>query len=495
MTLGVLGTAHAEMMEARGISVETAVEMGLESRPGKGGGDVLVFPYFRNGVAVNHKYRWQKRDGTKGFMQDKDALKILWNEDCLRNDNLLHDPLIITEGEFDGMAAVQSGYARTTSVPDGAPAKIIEKGNADSTKYEYLINAGELLSMSRVKVIILAVDGDQAGYNLLHDLSHRLGRARCKFVTYPECKPDQVHKRGGRKICKDLNEVLEDWGEAGVKAVIDGAQWIKVDGVHRMSELPPLPERIVLRIPMVKFCNHFRVRLGDFSVVTGVPSHGKTTFVNDIMCRLVEEYGVTVAWASFEQEPQRDHRRSLRIWKLRDYPDKVGPSAMAAADQWIDDQFVFIVPVEDEDTTLDWLLDKMEAAVLQYDAKIFVIDPWNEMDHDRNRDETLTEYVGRAIRALRRFAKRFNVHVMVVAHPTKMRKNEDGNYSIPTLYDVSDSSHWYNKADAGLVIHRDGDVTIARMAKSRYHDDIGVPGDTQLMFVASERRFDVLDHA
>jgi len=34
-------------------------------------------------------------------------------------------------------------------------------------------------------------------------------------------------------------------------------------------------------------------------------------------------------------------------------------------------------------------------------------------------------------------------------------KNDDGTYQVPTLYNISGSSNFYNKADNGLCIYRD----------------------------------------
>jgi hypothetical protein len=70
------------------------------------------------------------------------------------------------------------------------------------------------------------------------------------------------------------------------------------------------------------------------------------------------------------------------------------------------------------------------------------------------QDESETEYIGRAIRTLKRFAKAFQVHICVVAHPTKSVKDGDGNYKMPTLYDINGSANWYNKADLGVIVHR-----------------------------------------
>lgn len=468
-------------LEARGLDVELADRMGLASVKGDGG-DALIIPFIRDGQVVRRKYRTLQ--GEKKFWQDKGGVRCAWNEDALRDDNLLDQPVIITEGELDAVAAVQAGFLRTISVPDGAPppGDRGEQALAASAKYEWLDPIRPLLSQARAPEIILAVDGDPNGAALLQDLSVLLGRARCKFVTYP--------KKGEGRL-KDLNEVLATYGVIGVQETLRRANFLKVDGVFRMSELPPLPDPVVFDIGFNLLSENYRMRLGDFCVVTGIPSFGKSTFVNDLVCRVVRRHGVNAAWASFEQSPQRDHRRNLRTWFMEQTVGRAEASDIARADDWIDARHRFLFPREDEDVSLDWAIDKMEAAVVQHDCKIIVLDPWNEMDHLRRRDETTTEYTGRAIKELKRFTRSFQVHLIVVAHPTKQVKDPaTGAYRMPTLYDISDSSHWHNKADVGLIVHRDDpDTSTIKVAKSRYHDDIGKPGAVSMAYCMDDRRY------
>jgi twinkle protein len=56
---------------------------------------------------------------------------------------------------------------------------------------------------------------------------------------------------------------------------------------------------------------------------------------------------------------------------------------------------------------------------------------------------------------LKRFARRRGVHVFVVAHPTKLQRGEDGQYPVPSPYDVAGSAHWRNKPDNCLTVWRD----------------------------------------
>ena len=55
---------------------------------------------------------------------------------------------------------------------------------------------------------------------------------------------------------------------------------------------------------------------------------------------------------------------------------------------------------------------------------------------------------------LRAFARAHGVHLWIVAHPTKLQKEPDGSYPVPTPYDVAGSAHWRNKADNCIAVWR-----------------------------------------
>lgn len=471
----MLNQKAADWMEARRIEAETAARFGIESYT-KTGMDWLKIPYIRNGKAVNHKHRCIDE---KRFFQDEGAEKAFWNEDVIFDQSLKDQPLIITEGEFDALAAIQAGFPKAVSVPDGAPASPIQ---GDTTKYEYLDRLATAIR-ENCPFVIIAADGDQAGANLLHDLSLRLGRDVCKWIKYP-------------KDCKDLNEALLKYGPKGVTETINRAQWLKLDGVYKASELPPLPERKVFRT-INGLGEHYRLRLGDFTVVTGIPGHGKSTFVNDLCATMAENNGLKTAFASFEQHPSVDHIRNLRRWKSRrKYPS---PKEIEKADEWIESHFVFIYPTDrqhdEEDIDLPWLLEKAAASVTRHGANIVVVDPWNEMDHTRPNGMSMTDYVSRAIKQFKQFARAYNVHLIIVAHPTKLAKNKDGKLPVPSLYDISDSAHWANKADIGIVIHKEDFDTSITVAKSRYHEILGRPGTTKYHFNSEINRFECAEVA
>jgi twinkle protein len=115
-----LSEEHQKWLEARGLDLEVAARYGLYTDRQSASGRDLVIPYIRDGKVINRKYRGPG----KQFRQDADAPRAFWNEDCLRDPALATAPLLITEGEFDGLAAIQARFVRTVSVGDGAKSKL-----------------------------------------------------------------------------------------------------------------------------------------------------------------------------------------------------------------------------------------------------------------------------------------------------------------------------------------------------------------------------------
>jgi twinkle protein len=482
--LEVLTARTMALLEQRGLDVELCERLGVRSAIGPdGGNDWIAIPYRRGGRVVHHKYRRVfKQDGAPNFQQDRGARQCWWNEEILSDPTLAAEALIITEGELDAIAAMQTGFQRVLSVPNGAPEAEVRHEGQSNGKYSFL--ADTLPLMKGITDIILAVDSDRQGSALLGDLAKRLGPGRCRFVVYPEG-------------CKDLLDVLNDYGLDAVAEAIRNAPFVHVPGICRMSELPPIPEAKPHTTDMPGLDPYFRIRLGDFSVVTGIPSCGKSTVTNDMACRIVEKHGWHVTFASFEQHPTQDHRRALRTWHAGKPVHMQSHEELRKADAWIDGNFAFVVPPEDgdEEADLDWLLDKIATAVVRYDSKLIIIDPWNEMDHYIPKDMTVTQYVSRAIKQMKKFARRWQVHLTVIAHPSKMARDKDGKIPKPTLYDISDSAHWYNKPDAGIVLHPVKDesgsvVTECSVDKSRYHDQIGKPGKVAWIYNSYTARFE-----
>jgi twinkle protein len=469
----MLTESHASILESRGFDIELLARLGVSS-DNKLGDYCIAIPYYHGDDICNIKYR--TISGEKRFMQEAGREPRFYNEAAISDSSLQDTPLIICEGELDAWAAMQAGFARAISVPNGAPMRETDP-DAEGSRYQFIDHAPTEIWDGE---IIIATDSDNPGIALMNDLALRLERKRCRWVRYP-------------RDCKDLADALKRYGVRGVRAAIERAQWMQLDGLYRMDDLPPLPEIKALDSGFPGLSNHYKLRPGDLAVVTGVPSHGKTTVVNDIACRMANKHNWAVAFASFEQRPQRDHRRYLRTWYNAKLVVHQTPEEIDRADAWIREYFHFVVPAENDNPTLEWVLDKLSGSVIRYGVKMCIIDPWNEVEHDMQR-RPAAEYTSTALRELRRFARKYQIHLVVVAHPAKMKRLENGKYPPPTLYDIADSAAWYNRPDVGIIVYRkstDIDTTI-RVQKVRFQDEIGFPGDVKVRFVRERATFEAI---
>jgi twinkle protein len=226
-----------------------------------------------------------------------------------------------------------------------------------------------------------------------------------------------------------------------------------------MSEIPEAPAIEPWSTGFEAWDNKVYLAAGKLSVVTGHPGHGKTQLFTQIWFQICEKYDLVAAVASFETEAKPELQRQLRTlhakmpeyWLLRGRPGSSEEEKLKAADSWIERHYLWLSHPERR-PDLTWLLSQAEIAVIRHKAKILVIDPWNRLEATREGKETETEYIGRALRALYNFARDFNVHVQVMAHPAKADGHRRG--MPPELEDISGSKNWDNMCDQGFVIHR-----------------------------------------
>lgn len=459
-------------LEERGFDAEAFLKLDLGVGQARGKPGALAIPFYDGPAVVGVKVRGIDAGG---FGQDTQlgVGGIFYNVNCLTDAELANEPLVVAEGEPGCWAALIAGFPRAVGVPIAS---------ADGRRQPYIENCESL--WRDVREIIIATYDDDAGHTLREDIANAFGRNRCKWARYP-------------KGCNELLDALRLHGVRGVQETIRRAQWLAVPDIYAMSELPEPPENPAMDTGIVGLKEHFRVRRGDLSVVTGIPGHGKTSFVNEVVCRLALAHGWRTIFGSFEQRPVPDHRRALRTFHGQKLEKDLTSEQRAAADAFIEKHFRFLVPSDETETSLTWLLETMAAAVHRFDPHIIVVDPWNELEHIRPREMTQTEYTGWAIRALKRFAKSHRVHIIVVAHPAKMQRAQNGKYPCPSLYDIADSAHWYNKPDLGLVIWREGAdpglPTNIMVAKSRYHSEIGRPGQISGIWNESASRYTITD--
>lgn len=470
MTINNRGDAW---LTERGLDIETAIRAGLYTTSAPGGdatsaesADWIAIPYRVDGDVVNVKYR---KLSEKQFAQSKGGKQVLWNRDVIRDQTLGNYPLIITEGEADALAALEAGFQRVVSVPGGAP------NDAGTKRHVYIDEA--LADLSQVREIILATDSDEPGCNLRDDLIARLGKARCKTIRYP-------------KQCKDLGDALRLYGVKGVRAAIDTAQPVPMPGVVELRDIPERPplRPVKLRAFGSDFEKHIGLCRGHLSIWTGRANRGKTSLMRAVSWALAREQGWRIAVGSFEDDIRQTWLPAMKRLHAGRWP--AGEDAVKA-EAWIEDSFRFLLAPDSDSPTVPWLLEHMEGAVIRHGCNLIVIDPWTELDLQLQAGVSETEAVKLYLSAFKAFARRFNTHVAIIAHP---RKPPDfgGTKRMPDGYDIAGSAHFTNKCDLGVTVEADPDVeglSTVRVWKSRFKEEMGPTGDFHLVFDPSSRRF------
>lgn len=393
----------------------------------------ITFPYFRGEEVINIKYRTRE----KHFRMAAGAERVLYG----LND--IAETLIWVEGEIDKLSVEMAGFKSCVSVPDGAPAV---DSKSYSTKFDYMQDK----ALEAVKTHIIAVDNDAPGVRLQEELIRRLGREKCYVVTWPAG-------------CKDANEVLLSYGDEYLAECLSNATPIPIEGTHKAGEMiDQLLNEYQHGSPQGLDCGWeglsdlYRVLPGEWTLITGIPGHGKSEWLDALTVNLAIREGWTFGIFSPENQPMTYHIQKIAEKYIgkpfnQGLAQRMNVKEFDDAMQWIDAHYTFILP---ELPTVDTLLETASQLVLRYGIRGLVIDPWNEIDHSRLGGMTETEHISQMLTKIRTFARNHGVHVWVVAHPTKLQKGPDGSYPVPTPYDVAGSAHWRNKADNCITIYR-----------------------------------------
>lgn len=418
--------------ESRKISQGTLKRMqvtdGIEWMP-KAQKEILTiqFNYFRDGQLVNVKYRGKDKD----FKLHKDAELIFYNLDAIKDV----DDVFIVEGEMDALTFVEAGILNVVSVPNGATLQ--------NNNLQYITNCFEQLEGKR---FILALDNDTAGRNLRSALTQRLGIENCLYLEFEDCK--------------DANEYLIKNDINKFRTAVTQAKQFPLEGAFTITDISDdiydlyvngLDKGVNTHIP------NFNLRFvkGYITTITGIPSHGKSDFLDYICLSLHRQAGWKGAFYSPENKPTQLHFSKMArkiLGKNWIGDNKMTWEEVAKVGTYLDQEVWFIKP--EKDFTIDSILSSVKQLKTRFGLDYFVIDAWNKLEHKYTDSET--KYIGETLDKIAVFCEVEQVHCFIVAHPTKMRKQKDSLvYDSPTLYDISGSSNFYNKTDNGISVYRD----------------------------------------
>lgn len=431
----------------------------------------INFNYFDDNELINVKFRGSE----KRFKLSVNAKLIFYNINAIKE----LDECCIQEGEIDTMTAYQCNVFNSVSVPNGA-----SKGNAN---LEYLDNCIDYFANK--KKIILGTDDDEAGRALRDELSRRLGREKCWFINYPEG-------------CKDTNEVLLKYGSKAVKTMYDEAYPAPIEGIFTGDDLASEIRDIYNngfpngnKIGYKGFDDLISFRPGELTTIVAIPGSGKSKILDQILVRLASRFGWKSGVFSPEHQPSSLHATSLISQFTGGEMIGKGKISEMKREKGIEfvNEFFFFMKVDEIDVTIDGILSLAEELVVKKGIKALLIDPYNYIEHKIPKGYTETQYISELLTKICRFMKTFQVHVFLIVHPTKIQKNkETGKYNVPTLYDCSGSSHFFNKTYNGFTVYRDFDTNVVTVYVQKIkYTFIGKLGECNFVYDIKTGRYAV----
>ena len=432
-------------LSSRGFSKVTWEHRGVGEVSG-----AVAFPYYENKELVLLKFRKPEKyigQGQKAW-REEGGKAVLWGMDLCDPTK----PLVITEGEYDTLALDECGVENVVSVPSGA---------SDLT---WIDNCWDWLQ--KFDKVIFWGDNDEPGKKMVQECVLRLGQDRCWTVSSPY---------------KDANESLFKVGKALTAVEVEQAKPIPVYGLLDLADVVPVD---VVRSPKVKSGikmldnDIYGFLLGELSVWSGKSGQGKSTFLGQILLQSVES-GLPVCAYSGELRADR-----FQYWinlqaagrsNIIEYQDgKDGkPFGVITNDisakirDWYRGRFwLYDNSIADngEETSI---LKVFQYAAKRYGCKVFLVDNLMTSRFNVQRDGDFYRAQSNFVGELVHFAKAYEAHVHLVAHPRKT-KGELEKEDVSGIADIT------NRADNVFTVDRVEDQAFSTVVTCLKNRSFGV---------------------
>lgn len=402
------------LTEERGFTTETieAFWLGL-SEDGK-----IAIPVIKDKKLVNIKYRTIP-PANKFYMRETGCPSYLFNGDAIEKEK----SIIITEGEFDAMAAKQMGFKAVSGVT----------GAGSMTE-------GEMKQLDKAKKVVVIYDSDEAGQKGAKSLIDRIGIERCVNVVLP---------------VKDLNEFMLKHKPEKLKQLINEAEKVKPETVFSFAELLAEAKMLNmekgLKLGYPSLDSSFSgLGPGKLTIVAADTRVGKSTFTNNIASNLALD-NLPVLIFSLENQPTETVRRITSILTGKPWGELMeDPKTLKEVEELYAEWPMYFYFSGDKDLDMSMLREISMQAKKYYGIQAIFVDHLHFFSRSSNNQ---TQETSLLVQQLKKLAVALGVPIIAVSHIS--RKDKEGR--IPNIHDLKGSSSIEQDADQVLVLWRNLD--------------------------------------
>lgn len=242
------------------------------------------------------------------------------------------------------------------------------------------------------------------------------------------------------------------------------------------------------------------------SVVTGKRGEGKSTLVSQLCLNVIQNGSKVCAYSGelsaamfqswiYAQASGHQHMEKMQdqfgndIWTINDY-------VQSRIEAWLGKSFLLYDNSKIKREERNTIIDRFKIAREKYDANFFVVDNLMTARYGIDVDRDFYRAQSNFATALLSFAREYDAHVILVAHPRKssaLRGEEDINDEVSGSGDITNlaSNVIQVKRATEKDKEKDGADSYITIAKNR---DFGRTGKIRLTFNEASRRLVDMDH-
>lgn len=470
--------AAARILEKRGISEEICNRYKVTVR--NDNRNILVFPFYNEkGELVTVKYR--NSNFRKGIDHNKEWFEagtqpILFGMQEAKNTSL---PLVITEGQIDALSLAQCGVDNVVSVPNGC------------TSFTWVPHCFDWVM--QFPYIVVMGDCENGKITLVDRISKSF-----KLPVY--CVPKESYYG-----LKDANDILMEYGEDVLRDSFCSAKEYIIPHIKRLADVESID---FSSLPRIKSgIQKVDDTLGGFYfgqviLLTGRRGEGKSTLMGQLILEAIDQGNTVLAYSG---ELTASHFKNWIDFQAAgsdgvinfgtdEYPTyRVKPEVQKKINDWYRPRALLYDNEAVYDDELENILQTIEDAVIRYGINMVCIDNlMTAMDVSPKDDfyRAQSEFV----RKLKLLAVRYNIVVLLVAHPRKEMSNTLNNDSVAGSGDIT------NRVDTVLIYSRDTSAhdTISRstlqITKNRINGKLIIDNPIRMVYSESSKRITPTDY-